>query len=81
MATDPESYCDQIREMASYIDELCYLSGDTNNDFRNGFDQHENHDQCDTMQILKCDTFTPDEWNKTFPDWNFISTERSHRIF
>ena len=44
MATDPESYCDQIREMASYIDELCYLSGDTNNDFRNGFDQHENHD-------------------------------------
>ena len=36
MATDPESYCEQIREMASYIDELCYLSGDTNNDFRKG---------------------------------------------
>ena len=39
MATDPESYCEQIRVMASYIDELCYLSGDTNNDFRNGRDQ------------------------------------------
>jgi len=33
MATDPESYCEQIRVMATYIDELCYLSGDTNNDF------------------------------------------------
>merc|ERR1712046_44702 len=33
IATEPSSYCDQIREMAFYIDELCYLSGDTNNDF------------------------------------------------
>ena len=43
MATDPESYCEQIREMASYIDELCYVSGDTNNDFRNGLDQRQNY--------------------------------------
>ena len=40
MATDPESYCEQIREMTSYIDELCYVSGDTNNDFRNGIENY-----------------------------------------
>ena len=44
MATDPESYCEQIRVMATYIDELCYLSGDTNNDFRKGLDHRQNYD-------------------------------------
>ena len=51
MATDPESYCEQIRVMATYIDELCYISGDTNNDFRKGLDHRQNYDQCDIVPM------------------------------
>ena len=51
MATDPESYCEQIRVMATYIDELCYLSGDTNNDFRKGLEDRQNYDQCDIVPM------------------------------